>query len=248
MKRNIKLVIEYDGTSWHGWQLQKNAPSIQGAMEEALHKIFSEAPRLTGASRTDAGVHALGQVANFYTKASIPLGRIPYALNSVLPPSIVVREAGEMNQDFHARFSATGKRYTYRILNSPVPRAIGRHYAYQVRAPLCLPSMATAAQIFVGEHDFASFQAAGRPVKSTVRRLQRLDVERISADAILFTVEGDGFLYKMVRNLVGTLLEVGTGKRQPEEMLPLLAAADRSLAGSTAPPQGLCLEEVFYGS
>ena len=246
MKRNIKLTLEYDGTDWHGWQVQNNAATIQGALETALAKITQEPIRVTGASRTDAGVHAKGQACNFYTASRIPLERIPYALNANLPDSIVVLTAGEVPLEFHARYQAIGKRYAYEIANRSMPCALRRHFSYHVPQALDLGAMRQAALLLQGQHDFKAFQAVGSSVKSTVRHLHRLAVEEQEAGRVLILAEGDGFLYNMVRILVGTLLEVGLGKRSAVEMEAILASRDRSQAGPTVPPYGLCLEKVFY--
>lgn len=246
MKRNIKLTLEYDGTDWHGWQVQNNAATIQGSLETALAKITQESIRVTGASRTDAGVHAKGQACNFYTASRIPLERIPYALNANLPESIVVLAACEVPLEFHARYQAIGKRYAYEITNRSMPCALRRHFSYHVPQALDLGAMQQAALLLQGQHDFKAFQAVGSSVKSTVRHLHRLAVEEQEAGRILILAEGDGFLYNMVRILVGTLLEVGLCKRSAVEMEAILASRDRSRAGPTVPPYGLCLEKVFY--
>ncbi len=246
MKRNLKLTLEYDGTDWHGWQVQDNAATIQGALEAALAKITNESIRVTGASRTDAGVHARGQACNFYTASRIPLERVPYALNANLPASIVVLTACEVPPEFHARYHATGKRYLYEISNRNMPSALRRHFSYHVAQPLDLGAMQLAANLLQGQHDFKAFQAAGSSVKTTVRHLHRLVVQEREAGRIFIWAEGDGFLYNMVRILVGTLLEVGLGRRVPAEMEAILASKDRSQAGPTAPAHGLCLEKVFY--
>lgn len=246
MKRNILLTLEYDGTDWHGWQIQKNAPTIQGALEAALVKITGDAIRVTGASRTDAGVHAKGQACNFYTASRIPLERIPYALNANLPKSIVVLSAVEVPLEFHARYQAIGKRYNYEICNRSIPSALRRHFSYHVAPKLDLVAMQQAAKLLQGEHDFKAFQAVGSSVKSTVRHLWRLTVEQPEPGRILICAEGNGFLYNMVRIIVGTLLQVGLGKRPPEDMTAILASRQRELAGPTVPPHGLCLEKVFY--
>lgn len=246
MTRNILLTLEYDGTDWHGWQVQKNAPTIQGALEKALAKITGESIRVTGASRTDAGVHAKGQACNFYTASRIPLDRIPHALNANLPKSIVVRAAAEVDLDFHARYRAIGKRYIYEICNRRIPSALRRHFSYHVPQKLDLTAMQQAAALLQGEHDFKAFQAVGSSVQSTVRHLWQLKIEQQEPSRILICAEGNGFLYNMVRIIVGTLLEVGLGKRLPAEMTAILASRNRDLAGPTVPPHGLCLEEVFY--
>lgn len=245
-RKNILLTLEYDGTDWHGWQVQQNAATIQGSLEAALAKITNESIRVTGASRTDAGVHAKGQTCNFYTTSRIATERIPYALNANLPASIVVLTAAEVELEFHARYQALGKRYVYEIANSPMPPALRRHFCYHVARPLDIVAMQQAASLLQGKHDFRSFQAAGSSVASTVRHLWQLLVDEPEPGKVLIHAEGEGFLYNMVRIIAGTLLEVGLGKRLPLEMLTILASLDRNSAGPTVPPQGLCLEKVFY--
>lgn len=245
-QRNIMLTLEYDGTDWHGWQVQQNARTIQGELEQALAKITGEAIRLTGSSRTDAGVHALGQVCNFRTTSRIPLERIPFALNANLPASIVVRAAKAVPAEFHARFQASGKRYKYKIRNSHIPSALQRNFCWRVPGQLDLTAMQQAASFLQGRHDFKAFQAAGSPVTNTVRNLICLRVTRTSCTDLAICAIGDGFLYNMVRILVGTLVQVGLGKRLASDMPLILSQRDRLLAGPTAPPHGLYLEKVYY--
>lgn len=242
--RNIKLTLAYDGTNYHGFQLQSNAVTVQEKLEEALQTVFGSPIRITAASRTDAGVHALGQVINFRTDSRIPAERIPYALNSVLPDDIVITAASEMPADFHARFSAKSKVYCYFIDRAPHPQVLTRHYAYHIRYPLDVGLMQKAAATMVGRHDFRSFMASGSNVTSTVRHLKRLEVKECN-DYIKITAEADGFLYNMVRIITGTLLEVGCGKRD-YNLEPVIKACSREAAGPTAPPRGLVLREVKY--
>lgn len=246
--RNIKLVLAYDGTSYCGYQKQRGSglPTIQGCLEEALATLAHAPVPVTGAGRTDAGVHARGQVVNFATgNWAIPTARVVPALNSVLPHDIAALEAVEAPPDFHARYSAKSKTYTYTIHHSPVRSPFLRHYAYHLPYPLDVAGMAEAARVLVGEHDFAAFQAAGRPVRSAVRTIYSADV---ASDGTLVrcTIRGSGFLYQMVRIIVGTLLEIGRGRRSPQAMRDILALRDRSKAGPTAPPHGLCMEQVEY--
>ncbi|NLN07001.1 MAG: tRNA pseudouridine(38-40) synthase TruA [Firmicutes bacterium] len=241
---NIKLTLSYDGTNYHGFQLQQNADTIQARLERAIETVFGMPRRITAAGRTDARVHALGQVVNFHADTRIPANRIPYALNSVLPADIVVTDAAFVPDDFHARYSAKSKVYRYYLDCAPHPRLLTRHYAYHVRRPPALARMQQAASTLVGEHDFRSFMAGGSPVKSTVRKLLRLDVEE-HKQYIIITAEANGFLYNMVRIIAGTLLEVGWGKRDPD-LRPVLTALDRNAAGYTAPAHGLVLVEVKY--
>jgi len=246
--RNIKLTLAYDGTNYSGFQKQSGSglPTVQDRLEEALAALAHTDIRVIGAGRTDAGVHARGQVVSFHTGDwTIPTGRIVPALNSVLPPDIAALAACEVPADFHARYSARAKTYTYTIYNSPLRSPFHRLYTYHLPHPLDERRMSEAARLLVGEHDFSSFQAAGRPVQSAVRTLFACDVVR-DGHIVRLTVSGSGFLYKMVRVIAGTLIEVGRGRLRPEDVAAILAARDRSLAGPTAPPHGLCLESVEY--
>jgi tRNA pseudouridine38-40 synthase len=242
--QNIKLTIGYDGTNYHGFQLQQNAITVQHVLEEAIEKVFRQAIRVTSSGRTDTGVHAEGQVVNFCVKTRIPTERIPYALNAVLPADIVVYRAEKVPDAFHARYDAVGKVYTYTIDNLPHPRVMTRYTAFHVRFPLNVKRMSAAASTLTGQHDFTSFMSSGSSVKSTVRNLKHLDITE-SDGYIAVTAEADGFLYNMVRIIVGTLIEVGRGKRNPD-LTDVLAARNRKKAGSTAPPHGLVLREVKY--
>lgn len=242
---NVKILLEYDGTNYHGWQRQKNACSIQEVLEEAISVMTGENIRITGAGRTDAGVHALGQVANFKTSTRIPLEKLPYAINSRLPDDIAVKSALAVPEDFHARLSAKAKVYTYTIYNAPFPSPLLRKYTYFFPLPLDMDAMRQATGLFVGIHDFSAFRASGSPVKTSVRRVNRLEVSR-SDDLIRIEIEADGFLYNMVRIISGTLLDVGLHKICPEEVASIIASGDRDRAGKTLPPQGLCLLRVIY--
>lgn len=247
--RNIKLTIAYDGTNYHGFQEQRGTglPTVQEVLEKCLLELTGRVVRVIGASRTDAGVHARGQVVNFdATGWSIPAERIPLALNGILPEDIAVLAAEEVAPHFHARFSARAKVYRYTIYNSRIPSPFWRLYSYFVPRPLNIEAMQEAGRYLEGRHDFASFQASGSAVKETVRTLFQVEVEREGRELIHLLFRGDGFLYHMVRIMVGTLIEVGLGKREPREVLAILAARDRKAAGPTAPPHGLCLERVEY--
>ncbi|MGD9519912.1 MAG: tRNA pseudouridine(38-40) synthase TruA [Armatimonadota bacterium] len=243
--RRILIVVEYDGTDYAGFQRQPDVPTIQGELEQALGQLLGEPTHLTAASRTDAGVHALGQVAVFSTDSSIPVENLPRALNNILSPAVSVVGACEVSAGFHPRFDAIGKQYTYRVLNRKVRSPFICRYAWLVTDTLERSAMRAAAEVLVGEHDFAAFCASGSSVRSTVRYLYRLDVDE-NADLIEFRVAADGFLYMMVRIIVGTLVEVGLGRRTPEDVAAVLASGDRRRAGPTAPPQGLCLVRVDY--
>lgn len=244
--RNIKITLEYDGTNYSGWQIQKNTEqTIQQILQDALSEINKSPVKVTGASRTDAGVHALGQVANFKLDVPIPLARIPMALNSLLPEDIVCKEAWEVDLDFHARYDAKGKMYRYRILNQAQPSVFIRNYVYHYSYPLDLNLMREAASYLKGTHDFNSFQASGSSIRNTVRTIEKLEViDR--APEVWIEVKGDGFLYNMVRIIAGTLIEVASGKILPDRVKDILAARDRTRAGFTAPARGLILLKVYY--
>lgn len=247
--RNIKLTIAYDGTNYHGFQEQRGTGlvTIQEVLENCLGRLCGRKVRVIGAGRTDAGVHARGQVVNFNAGDwKIPTERIVLALNDILPRDIAVLTAQEVGENFHARFSALSKTYLYTIYNSRIPSPFWRLYSYFVPRYLDVTAMNLAVRELVGRHDFASFQAAGRPVKSTVRTLFEAEVCREGEELIYLTFRGDGFLYNMVRIMVGTLLEVGLGKRVPGDIASILAARDRTRAGPTVPAAGLCLERVEY--
>ncbi|MCW3491116.1 tRNA pseudouridine(38-40) synthase TruA [Dethiobacter alkaliphilus] len=241
---NIKLTLGYDGTGYHGFQLQKNAVTVQQKLEEAIEKVMGQKVRITASGRTDTGVHATGQVINFYAQTSIPPQRIPHALNAVLPRDIVIYAAEIVSDSFHARFDAVGKTYTYTIDNGAHPQVLSRHHAYHVRFPLDANLMKQAAAILQGKHDFTSFMASGSSVKTTVRNLYRLDVAT-NWPYITITAAADGFLYNMVRIIAGTLIEVGRGKRDPN-LGPVIDAKNRHRAGWTVPAHGLVLREVEY--
>ena len=244
--RHIRLVVEYDGSHLHGWQRQDNAPTVQQHLEEALAKLLTHEVQVTGASRTDAGVHARGQVASFRTEREIPLHGVRRGLNSLLPDSIAIRDASEVPPDFHARFSATGKHYRYTLLVRPERSPRYRDRAWHHPEPLSVSAMHDASRMLIGEHDFSAFRAAGCAAKTTVRRVDSIALTRIHQDLVEIDIRGNAFLRQMVRIIVGTLTEVGTGRRQPAQVAEILASKDRSKAGVTAPPQGLELIEVRY--
>lgn len=242
---NIKLKIQYDGTKYHGWQIQKNEKTVQETLMRALEKITGETVSVIGCGRTDTGVHAEGYVCNFNTDSSIPVERYPYALNAHLPCDIVCLDAREVPDDFHANRSAVGKRYVYKILNREFPDAVLCRYSWHYKYPLDADKMREAAKAFVGEHDFIGFASSGFTVKTTVREIYSLDVSREN-DIITIDAAGNGFLYNMVRIITGTLVFVGCGKINPVDIADIIASKDRNRAGITAPPQGLCLKEVYY--
>jgi tRNA pseudouridine38-40 synthase len=243
--RTLKLVLEYDGFDYCGWQVQVEAPTLQGTIEAALEKILGGRVRIHGAGRTDAKVHALGQVASFRCLSEIPTTALQRALNSFLPRDVVVLDVQDAPADFHARFSALGKVYAYRILNRPMRAPLRLRYAWHIPQMLDLAAVAQAGACLQGTHDFRSFQATGSAVKTTERTLMELTVTR-EADEIVISCTANGFLRHMVRNIVGTLVEVGRGARPPADVKRILAGRDRQLAGATAPPQGLYLVQVIY--
>ena len=243
--RNIKLIIEYDGTGYAGWQRQNNALTVQQVLEEALERLCGHKVQLIASGRTDSGVHARGQVANFTTCSSIPPERFSYALNVLLPRDIRVKSSEEVSLDFHARYSATAKKYRYSMVVNSYGTAIGWQYYHHIYTPLDVQAMKEAAEHFKGIHDFAAFMAAGSPVKSTVRTVYEAEIIE-DKPFLHFVVKGNGFLYNMVRIMAGTLIDVGKGKICPSQIPHIIASKDRKQAGQTAPPHGLFLEEVYY--
>ncbi len=245
----LKLLLAYEGTNYLGWQVQAHGPTIQGTLEQALARITGETIRVAASGRTDAGVHAEGQVVSCSTDSRLGAEQLRRALNAVLPEDIAVLGVGEVADHFHARRDAVSKHYRYRILTGHVPDIFQRRYVWHIPSRLDVPAMARAATPLVGTHDFRSFQASGAPRATTVRTIDRLDVcqGRGEADAeVTVDVVADGFLYNMVRNIVGTLVEVGRGARDDTWPAEVLAAQDRRCAGPTAPPHGLCLVGVSY--
>lgn len=244
MKR-ILLTISYDGTNYSGWQKQKNAVTVQGEFDKACSTLFKTDIESIGASRTDAGVHALGQRAVIDVDTSIPAEKIPLALNPLLPDDIVVTHAEEVGADFNPRFKALKKTYEYSIYNAPFRNPIYRNYSEYVRCELDLDSMRTACEAFVGEHDFRAFCASGNSSKTTVRTIYSLDIEK-DGDFIKIRVTGNGFLYNMVRIIAGTLIYVGEGRIAPDNLPEIIASGDRRKAGKTAGPSGLVLVKIMY--
>ena len=244
----VKLTLEYDGTRYVGWQLQPNGPSIQAEVERALTALHQAPRRVTAAGRTDAGVHALGQVVSFPEAAPLPLVAYVKGMNALLPQDVAVRAASLEPDTFDARRSASGKRYRYRILNGATRAPLSRLQSWQVFRPLDVAAMQAAAAPLVGTHDFAAFQASDCESRHAVREVRRLEVLAGPGAELAVVVEATAFVKHMVRNIVGTLVEVGLGRRDQAGMPDLLAGRDRTRAGRTAPPQGLVLEEVFYGA
>jgi len=246
--RNIKLVLEYNGSAFFGFQKQPGKPTIQEALEKALSSFFARKMKIAAASgRTDAGVHAEGQIVNFKTRSVHKLWQMQKGLNALLPPTIVVKEAEEAPADFHARYSVHSKIYEYRIWNHACRSPLIAGRAFHASYPLNIVRIRKAAKLFVGKHDFRSFTSVSAIKKgsSCVRTIKRFEIKR-QGHLILMCVEANGFLYHMVRNMVGTLLEVGRGKRRVEDIAAILKAKDRRLAGVTAPSEGLILMKVAY--
>lgn len=243
--RNIKLIIEYDGKSFNGWQKQPNKLNIQGEIEKAIGEITGEEIDLIASGRTDAGVHSLGQTANFKTNSNIPIEKFPIAINSKLKKSIVIKSAEEVDERFHSRYSVKSKKYRYTINNSQYGSAIYRDMEYHFPFDLDVQKMQEAAKFFEGEHDFKAFKASGTSSKSSVRTIFKAEVIK-NEDRIYIELTGNGFLYNMVRIIAGTLLDVGLEKIKPEEIKDIIESKDRSKAGKTLPPSGLCLIKVNY--
>lgn len=239
------MVIEYDGTNYHGWQIQKNAITVQEVITKAIKKITSEDVNLIGSSRTDAGVHALNQVANFISNCNIPLSKMPNALNSVLPKDIVIKNAYEADMDFHSRYSAKGKRYKYIIYNRKFNSPVYRNYSWHISNELDLDRMTESLTYLKGTHDFSAFKASGSSVKDSIRTVRDISLRKNDFN-VEFEIEADGFLYNMVRIIVGTIVDVGIGKINPIHVKEILESKDRCMAGKTAPPQGLFLTKIYY--
>ena len=243
--RNIKLIIEYDGKSFNGWQKQPNKLNIQGEIEKAIGEITGEEIDLIASGRTDAGVHSLGQTANFKTESSIPVEKFAIAINSKLKKSIIIKKAEEVDERFHSRYSVKSKRYRYTINNSEMGTAIYRDMEYHFPIKLDVDKMKKAAKYFEGEHDFKGFKASGTSSKSSVRTIYKANVEK-QGDKIIIELTGNGFLYNMVRIISGTLLDVGLDKIGPDEIPEIIESKDRKRAGRTLPAHGLYLVEVNY--
>lgn len=244
-EKNFKLVIEYDGGDYCGWQRQPDQSSIQGTLESVLQHMTRESITLHGSGRTDAGVHALGQTAHFKCRTRLGPDDLQKGLNRLLPADIAVRSCQSVPLDFHARFSSRWKRYRYRICNQPVKQAVGRQYAWQIYRPLDIAAMEQGTRYLVGQHDFKSFESSGSPRAQTVRKVMDASWQK-EEDHLEFDIRADGFLRYMVRNIVGTLVAVGMGKLGANDIPALLGAADRRLAPATAPPHGLFLVHVAY--
>ena len=244
--RTIKLIIEYDGSNYLGWQVQPNGQTIQGVIQDRLKRLTGESSQLIGSGRTDARVHALRQVAHFKTESRLDANTFQRALNSLLPEDIVIRSVEEVDADFHARKRARSKVYEYRILNRATPPGIARQYVWHIPQKLNLDEMKKATHSLVGEHDFSAFRSVGSSARSSVRNILRADWKRGKGGLLRFEIEASGFLKQMVRAIVGTLVEVGRGKISAQEFKRVLDSKDRKEAGPTAPAQGLFLKEVKY--
>ncbi|BEU87239.1 tRNA pseudouridine(38-40) synthase TruA [Selenomonas sp. TAMA-11512] len=245
--RNIVLRVAYDGTDYHGFQRQSPpVTAVANVLEEKLALVFNDSIELAAAGRTDSGVHAAGQVVNFFTDGRIPIERVPMAVNSLLPKDISIREAWEAGRDFSARHSVVSKAYTYRVQQGRTPDPLAVRYAWHVRQPLDVESMQKAAAFLAGEQDFSAFRAAGGADMSPVRNMFEARIEAGSCGMIEMYFHANGFLYHMVRNIVGTLVHVGQGRKSVEDFARILSSRDRQQASPTAPAAGLILEKVWY--
>lgn len=242
---NYKLKIQYDGTSYSGWQIQPDVETIEGIITDAIEQIFHKKVKIIGASRTDAGVHARGQVANFHTTEDIDKDTLKRGVNAIIPGSISIQNTEKAEDDFHARFSSKGKIYQYYIWNRDYKTPFYSRYSWQIRRSLDIDAMKTASHFIKGEKDFSSFRASDCDAKSPVRQIDLFEIKK-EEGFVKCTIQGSGFLKHMVRNIVGTLVEIGSGKMKPADMVRILEARDRTTAGPTAPPMGLVLVKVKY--
>lgn len=243
--KNIKLMLEYDGTNYMGWQKQPKGETVQGTVEEAIYKLTGEKVDVVGCSRTDSKVHAKGYVCNFKTDSNIPAEKFREALNHTLPEDISVIKSSQGDDDFHSRYNSKGKMYCYTILNTEVRMPIYRNFSYNYKKSLDIEKMKDAAKFFIGTHDFEAFRNIGSSVKTTTRTISRVDIIK-NEDYIKVYIAADGFLYNMARIIIGTLIDVGSGKIEAEDIPKIILSRDRKKAGKTCPPQGLCLIEVYY--
>jgi len=245
-KKNIRMVLRYDGTRFLGWQSQRGGNTIQDILEEKILLMTGETVRLIAAGRTDAGVHALHQVCHFHTRSGLPPEILHRGLNSLLPPDIFISRVEYAPPDFHARYSVKSKVYEYRLLNRPDPDPFLRFHTWHIPFPLNLPEMEKCLAPLSGEHDFSSFMSSGSNVRDASRYLMKAEIQAAEDGLLVMNFQANGFLRHMVRNLVGTLVEVGKGRRNPEEFLQIFQARDRRLAGAKAPAHGLFLKMVYY--
>jgi tRNA pseudouridine38-40 synthase len=246
MRMNFKIIIEYDGTNYHGWQRQKDDRTIQQEIEKALSTMTAGQVSLNGSGRTDAGVHAFGQVANFLCQTDLSAAVFQKGLNSILPDDIVIKDCRLVDEAFHARYDVKSKIYQYKILNRKIPSAIKRQYSWFIRRELDTAAMRSAVSYIIGSHDFKSFEGTGSPRSHTTRNIMAADLIEHKNGSLTFKIEADGFLKYMVRNIVGTLVDVGLNKITPAEFKGILESKDRSNASATAPAHGLFLMEVKY--
>lgn len=243
--KNIRLMLEYDGTNYCGWQKQNSQITVQQIVEEAIKNLTKEKVEVIGCSRTDSGVHAREYICNFKTNSSIPAEKFKEALNIKLPEDVAVIQSSEVPETFHSRYNCTGKTYSYTILLRDFKATIDRNFVYQYKYNLDVDKIEKACKYFIGIHDFAAFKNKGSSVKTSTRNIKELKV-KVTEKYLKIYVTADGFLYNMVRIIVGTLLDVGIGKIEPEEIKNIIESKDRKMAGKSAPPQGLCLEKVYY--
>ncbi|MCH5184751.1 MAG: tRNA pseudouridine(38-40) synthase TruA [Oscillospiraceae bacterium] len=243
--KNIKLCVQFDGTDYHGWQIQKNARTVQETLENAVSSLTGTGVRITGCGRTDSGVHAVNFVCNFFSDTSVPPEKLPFALNHRLPGDIICKKAEYADENFHSKNSARAKTYVYKIFNDSFPDVFSQRYSWHIKDPLDTGAMSLAAKGFLGEHDFMGFASSGFSVKTTVRTVYSLNVDTDGKN-ITVSVTGNGFLYNMVRIIAGTLVFAGLGKINPADISDIINSKDRTRAGITAPPNGLFLKEVYY--
>lgn len=243
--RNIKLIIEFDGSNFCGWQRQPKGRTVQKVIETAIYKATGEEIMINGSSRTDAGVHAREMVANFVTNSTIPADKFREAINTRLPEDVSIIKSEEVHMDFHARYSSKGKTYSYTIINRYERLSLGHQYLYHYKYKLEVDKMKNACQYFIGKHDFRAFMSPGSSIKTTIRTVTNLYIEQ-DRDRIKIFITADGFLYNMVRIIVGTLIKIGNGKLEAEDVRNVIAEGNRKRAGMCVPPNGLILEKVFY--
>lgn len=244
--RNIRILIEYDGTNYHGWQVQPNAVSIQETIQDRLRTITQEDVRVIASGRTDAGVHAVGQVAHFHTDSRLHLNDIQRGLNGLLPADIAVKRICEVDKDFHARYSAKNKKYRYVIFNDRFPSPLCRNFSWHIPFKLDVDEMKKALQCLIGRHDFSSFKASGCNSRTSIREVLSVSLGKNPRGFVIFEIEANAFLKQMVRNIVGTMVDVGQGKSRASLFEEIFQSGDRKRAGRTAPPQGLFLVKVEY--
>ena len=243
--KNIKLILQYDGTIYHGFQIQPDVITIQGVLEDTILKLLNEKVHIYGCSRTDAGVHAVRYVAGFMLSTPIPPERIAFVMNNALPPDIRILSSEEVSADFHPRFSCLAKTYRYVINTDPEADVFSKNYEWQLRHSLDVEAMQNATKHIIGEHDFRSFMTTGPEMENTVRNVHSLDVTTEDKQIKIY-IKADGYLYNMVRIITGTLVSVGEGRISPDYVKEIIAKKDRNFAGPTAPPHGLALYEIYY--